>query len=124
MKAILKALCLGLVLVSSRAFADGVDGDWTGSLDSPNGPVAIGFSFKAVGDTLTGSTTGPDGAKLAIKDGKINGDKIAFAVDVDMGGSPTSFKYTGMVTADAIALTTDFMGQPINITVKKTAAKQ
>jgi hypothetical protein len=119
----LKGLLLALLLMSAPAFAAGVDGDWTGSFDSPNGPVAINYTFKANGATLTGTTTGPDGAKLAIKDGKIDGANIAFAVDVDFGGSPMTLKYTGVVAADSIALTLDFQGQPVNITVKKVAAK-
>jgi hypothetical protein len=117
----LKALLLGLLLFSAPAFAASVDGDWSGSLDTPNGPVQISYSFKADGATLTGSTTGPDGAKLAIKDGKIDGDKITFAVDIDLGGTATTFKYTGVVSANGIALSTDFQGQPMSFTVKKTA---
>jgi len=117
----LKGLLLGLLLVSAPAFAAGVDGDWSGSLDTPNGPVAVSYSFKADGATLTGSTTGPDGAKLPIKDGKVNGDNISFTVDVDMGGNAMTLKYTGVVAADSIALTTDFQGQAIKFTVKKAA---
>jgi hypothetical protein len=119
----LKGLLLALLLVSAPAFAAGVDGDWSGSIDSPNGPVPITYTFKADGATLTGTTTGPDGAKLAIKDGKVAGANISFAVDVDFGGSPTTLKYTGVVAADSIALILDFQGQPVNITVKKVAAK-
>jgi hypothetical protein len=115
----LTGLLLGLLLFAAPAFAAGVDGDWAGSLDSPDGPVAISYSFKTDGALLTGTTTGPDGAKIAIKDGKVDGDKIAFAVDVDLGGTPMTFKYTGVVSVDSIALTTDFQGMPINITVKK-----
>jgi hypothetical protein len=120
MGAKLKALLLGLLLFCAPAFAASVDGDWSGSMDTPNGPVQISYSFKSDGVTLTGTTTGPDGSKLAIKDGKVDGDKIAFSVDVDLGGTPTTFKYTGVVSAEGIALTTDFQGQPINFTVKKT----
>jgi hypothetical protein len=119
-----KGLLLGLLgslLISVPAFAAGVDGNWTGSLDSPNGPVQIDYAFKSDGAKLTGTTTGPDGAKLAIKDGKIDGSNISFAVDVDFGGSPTTIKYTGVVAADSIALTMDFQGMPINITVKRAA---
>jgi hypothetical protein len=114
---------LGALLMSVPAFAAGVDGDWTGSLDSPNGPVQIDYTFKSDGAKLTGTTTGPDGAKIAIKDGKIDGSNIAFAVDLDFGGTPTTIKYTGVVAADSIALTMDFQGMPVNITVKKKAAK-
>jgi hypothetical protein len=117
----LKALLLGALLFAAPAFAAGVDGDWSGSLDTPNGPVQISYSFKADGTTLTGTTSGPDGSKVAIKDGKIDGDKISFAVDFDMGGTATTFKYTGVVSADGIALSSDFQGQAFNFTVKKTA---
>jgi hypothetical protein len=61
-----------------------------------------------MGSKLKGTATGPDGAK------------IAFSVDFDLGGTPTSFKYTGVVSADSIALSSDFQGQSFNITVKKT----
>jgi len=119
----LKGLLLALLLISAPAFAANVDGDWSGSFDSPNGPVAISYTFKADGAKLTGTTTGPDGAKVAIKDGKIDGANISFAVDVDMGGNAMTLKYTGVVAADSIALTLDFQGQPVNITVKKATPK-
>ncbi len=121
MGAKLRTLLFGLLLFCAPAFAAGVDGDWSGSLDTPNGPVQISYSFKADGATLTGTTGGPDGSKVAIKDGKIDGDKISFAVDFDLGGTPTTFKYTGVVAADSIALSSDFQGQAFNFTVKKTA---
>jgi hypothetical protein len=121
MRSKLRMLLLGLLLCCGPAFAAGVDGDWSGSLDTPNGPVQIAYSFKADGTTLTGTTTGPDGAKVAIKDGKVDGDKISFAVDFDLGGTPTTFKYTGVVSADGIALSSDYQGQSFNFTVKKSA---
>lgn len=119
----IKGLLLGLLLVSAPAFAASVDGDWKGSFDAGGGPIEISYSFKADGAKLTGSTTTPDGMKIAIKDGKVDGDKIAFTLDIDAGGTPMTFKYTGVVSGDSIALVTDFMGMPINITVKKAAAK-
>ena len=123
MRTLLKGLLLGLLLLAPSAFAAGLDGEWAGSLDSPNGPVTINYTFKADGAKLTGTTTGPDGSKLALKDGKIDGAKISFAVDVDFGGGPTTLKYTGVVGADSIALTFDIQGMPVNITAKRVAAK-
>jgi hypothetical protein len=119
----LKVLLLGLLLIAAPAFAAGVDGDWSGSFDAGQGPIMIAFSFKADGAKLTGTTTGPDGSKIAIKDGKIDGANISFAVDFDAGGTAMTFKYTGVVSADSIALASDFQGMPFNITVKKVAAK-
>jgi hypothetical protein len=123
MRTILKGLLLGLLLVAAPAFAAGLDGEWAGSFDSPNGPVTINYTFKADGAKLTGTTTGPDGSKLALKDGKVDGANISFAVDVDFGGTAMTLKYTGVVGADNIALTLDFQGMPVNITVKRPAAK-
>jgi hypothetical protein len=123
MRTILKGLVLGLLLVAAPAFAAGLDGDWAGSIDSPNGPVTINYTFKADGAKLTGTTTGPDGTKITLKDGKIDGANISFSVDVDFGGTPTTLKYTGVVAADSIALILDFQGMPVNITAKRVAAK-
>lgn len=117
----LKGLLLTLLLIASPAFAAGVDGDWTGSFDAGQGPIDISYTFKADGAKLTGTTTGPDGTKIALKDGTIDGNKIAFSVDLDLGGTAVTFKYTGVVSADSIALTSDFQGMPFNITVKKVA---
>ena len=84
----------------------------------PNGPVPVAY-IQTDGATLTGSTTGPDGALLAIKNGKVDGNKISFAMDISMGDAPATFTYTGVVTATEIKLHTDFMGQAIDYSVKK-----
>src|SRR5262249_58226852 len=80
------AVC-ALLLVAAPARAADVDGKWTGSLDTPMGAVNVGFNFKADGATLSGTTTGPDGSEIAIKNGKIEGDKISFLVSIDFGGT-------------------------------------
>jgi len=96
-----------------------VDGKWTGMLDTPMGPVNVTFNFKADGAMLAGSTTAPDGTELPIKNGKVDGDKIAFTVEVDFGGMPLTLGYTGVVSADQIKLTLDVMGMPFDFIVKK-----
>ncbi len=114
-----KALLLGTLLAAGPAFGADVDGNWTGSIDTPNGPVQVDYTFKAAGAALTGSTKGPDGTPVAIKDGHIDGTKLSFTLDLDLGGQVTTFKYTGMLSGEALALTTDFMGQTINFALKK-----
>ena len=108
-----------LVLAAAPARAADVDGKWSGSLDTPMGAVQIGFNFKADGATLTGTTTGPDGAEVPIKNGKIDGDKISFVVTVDFGGMMFDLNYTGVVAADTAKLTIDIMGMPLQFEVKK-----
>ena len=110
---------LTLVLVAAPARAADVDGKWTGSLDTPMGAIQIGFTFKADGATLNGTTTGPDGAELPIKNGKIDGNKISFVVSIDFGGMAFDLNYTGVVSPDSLAMTLDFMGMPVSFTVSK-----
>jgi hypothetical protein len=114
------ATVVAVVAVTASVHAATVDGKWTGTIDSPNGPAQISFTFQADGNTLTGSTTGPDGNVVQIKNGKIDGDKISFALDLDFGGMPFTLAYTGVVTADQIKLVVDFMGMPFEFVVKKT----
>jgi hypothetical protein len=116
----IRVLAFILLLAAAPAFAADVDGKWTGSIDTPNGPVQVAYTFKADGTTLTGSTTGQDGAPIALKNGKVDGDKISFSMDISMGDTPTTFSYTGVVTATEIKLHTDFMGQAIDYSVKKS----
>ena len=114
---LLAALALMLIAVPARA-AD-VDGKWTGSLETPMGAVQIGFTFKADGATLSGTTTGPDGSELPIKNGKIEGDKITFVVSVDFGGMAFDLNYSGVVKPEQISLTMDIMGMPLSFDIKK-----
>ena len=110
---------IGVLLLSSTALAAPVDGKWTGMLDTPMGPVNVAFTFKADGAMLAGSTMSPDGAELPIKNGKVDGDKIAFTVEVDFGGMALTLDYTGVVSADEIKLTLNVMGMPFDFVVKK-----
>jgi len=112
---------LALMLVAAPARAADVDGKWTGSLDTPMGAVEVGFNLKADGTTLSGTTTGPDGSEIAIKNGKIEGDKISFLVSIDFGGMTLDLNYTGVVKPDQIAFTLDVMGMPFEFAVKKAA---
>jgi len=114
-----KALAIGMLLAAFPLFAAEVDGNWAGSLDTPNGPVEIKFTFKSDGAKLTGSSVSPDGMTMAIKDGKVDGNNISFAVDVDMGGQAMTFPYTGKLEGGELKLHTEFMGMPFDFTVKK-----
>src|ERR1051325_729876 len=108
-----------VMFAATPARAADVDGKWTGALDTPMGTVNVGFNFKADGATLTGTTTGPDGGEIAIKNGKIDGDKISFVVTLDFGGMAFDLNYTGVVKPDQVALTIDIMGMQMAFTVTK-----
>ena len=113
------ALVLGFVLLAVPAFAADVDGQWTGSVETPMGSIPVGFTFKADGATLTGTSLGPDGGQIAIKDGKVDGNKVSFTVELDFGGMAVVLSYTGVVSPPEIKFTGDFMGMPFEFAVTK-----
>lgn len=117
----LRNLVLGFVLLAASAFAADIDGKWKGNIDTPMGPVEVGFSFKADGATLTGTTTGPDGMEVKITNGKIDGTKVAFDVEIDFGGMPFTINYTGELKGTDLALKAEFFGMPLEIAAKKVA---
>jgi opacity protein-like surface antigen len=108
-----------LLFAAAPAHAADVDGKWAGSLDTPMGAVNVGFSLKADGPALTGTMTGPDGGDIAIKNGKIDGDKISFLVSIDFGGMALDLNYTGVVKPEELAMTIDVMGMQMTFTAKK-----
>ncbi|HEY4363005.1 MAG TPA: hypothetical protein VGN17_18695 [Bryobacteraceae bacterium] len=114
----MKTLVLAALLATS-AFAADVDGKWSGNMTTPGGDVAVGFTFKADGATLTGTTTGPDGMDVKITDGKLDGNNISFTVNLDFGGMPFMLNYKGVLTNGQIKFNIDVFGMPLELTVKK-----
>jgi len=108
-----------VLLAAAPARAADVDGKWGGSIDTPMGAININFTFKADGPALTGAMSGPDGGDIAIKNGKIDGDRISFVVSLDFGGMAFDLNYTGVVKPDQVALTIDIMGMQMSFTVAK-----
>jgi hypothetical protein len=113
------ALALGLMLLAAPAFAHDADGKWTGSIETPMGTVPVGFEFKTDGTALTGTSLGPDGGAIPIKNGKVDGNKITFTVDLDFGGMAITLNYTGTASPDKIAFVGDFAGMPFEFQVTK-----
>lgn len=102
------------------AFAAPIDGKWTGEMPGMDGaPMKLNYTFKADGAALTGSTTGPEGKEIAIKDGKIDGDKLSFSVTFDFGGQEMKMEYKGVLAGDDLTLTLDMMGQPMEFKLKR-----
>jgi len=113
------ALALGLLLLAAPAFAHDADGKWEGMVDTPMGAIPVGFTLKTDGATVTGTSLGPDGAGVPIKNGKVEGNKVSFSVDLDFGGMAITLNYVGTAAPDKIAFVGDFMGMPFEFTVTK-----
>ncbi|MEO5923945.1 MAG: hypothetical protein ABIR70_08975 [Bryobacteraceae bacterium] len=114
-----RSLVIGLVLMAASAFAADIDGKWAGNIDTPNGALTIGFTFKQDGAALTGTMTGPDGAEIKISDGKVTGNKVSFNAVIDFGGMPVTIAYTGELAGANMKLVMDFAGMPIELALKK-----
>jgi hypothetical protein len=111
---------LALLFVAGFAFGADVDGKWTGSVPGMDGnPINIQYTFKAEGNTLTGTTKDMEGKDIAIKNGKIDGNNISFTVTFDMMGQEFTMNYKGVVSGDQIKLTFDMMGQPSELVLKR-----
>jgi len=109
-----------LLLLTASAFAAEVDGKWNGTMNTPNGDVPVSFTFQSDGANLKGSTMGPDGMEVQIKNGKIQGDTIYFDIDFDFGGMPFTLSYKGVVSPGQIKFSIDVLGMPLELVVKKT----
>jgi hypothetical protein len=68
--------CLAAVTV----LAADVTGKWSGEMNGPNGGMTLTANFKQDGTKLTGTMDGPGGEPMQIQDGRVDGDKIVFAV--------------------------------------------
>ena len=113
-------LVLAALLFAAPAFAHDVDGKWAGTVATPMGDVPVAFEFKADGATLTGTSSGPDGTALQIKDGKIDGQTITFMMSIDAGGMPLDLNYKGVVSPAEIKFTLEVFGMPFEFVVKKS----
>jgi hypothetical protein len=99
-------LTMLFALAGVAAWAADITGAWTGSMANGNGDFSLTYNFKQDGDKLSGTVIGPQGDPLPLVDCKIDGDRISFAVKVDMGGNVTTFSSKGTVKGDEITLTT------------------
>lgn len=113
-----------LLVITTAAYAAEVDGKWTGTISGPAGELPLTFNLKADGAKLTGSTLGFDGSDVAIKDGKIDGNNIAFTVTLDFGGMPFTISYKGVLATDQLKMTGEAAGMPFEFVLKKEKAEK
>ncbi len=107
------------ICMCSPCLAADISGKWKGQLTTPNGDaIAIDYDFKQDGDKLTGTVTGPQGEPTEIAEGKVDGDKISFVLNVPMNGG-TKITHTGTITADSITLAMKFGDQPMTVKLSR-----
>jgi hypothetical protein len=78
-----------------------VDGNWNITMSTPMGDREATLTLTSSGGTLTG-TQAADGESGAIYDGTVNGDNVAWKIDIT-SPMPLTLTFTGAVDGDAIS---------------------
>ena len=117
------AVLLTAVTSRNTFAATDINGAWAGDLATPDGnSFTLTYTFKVDGTKLTGSVLGPQGDPLSLDNGKVDGDKFSF--DVNLNGM--TINNEGAVNADGtIKLSTkssDGSFPPGELTLKRVPA--
>ena len=92
------------VLLAAASFAADITGKWTAEVPGRGGQTrTTNFDFKVEGEKLTGTMSGMQG-EMAISDGSVKGDDIAFVVVVNFNGNEMKLIHTGKVTGEVIKM--------------------
>lgn len=87
------------MMMMMLALALSIDGSWAAKVPTPNGQrsMDVVFTFHTTGSTLTG-TASANGSTFDLVNTKVDGDRIAFAVEGDSG------RFEGTVGGDEMKL--------------------
>ena len=108
----MRNLVMGLAaaLVALPAMAEGIDGKWNASVDSPMGAVSVTFEFKAEGEKLSGTIASDMGGQAMpaapISEGVVKGEDVTFKLEMTMmeGMPPLLISYKGKFKGDELTL--------------------
>src|ERR1051326_4987156 len=88
------AVLLIQMLAVSALAQDNLAGRWAGKVKSPRGERDANATFKKEGDKYTGTISGlMPGQEVALKDIKVEGDKITAVADVEMPQATLTINY-------------------------------
>jgi hypothetical protein len=99
-----------LLLTILTAAAADITGTWVAEVTGGQ-PMKFTFNLRADGSNLTGTMSGPRGGENKIINGKIDGNKVSFAVKTSgQGGNEMQINYRGTIAGDEMKLTFEFEG--------------
>ena len=97
-----------LLAVALPAAAAELAGRWTAEFDSPIGVQKYVYEFKKAGDSLAGEATHEHSmgkGTVALKNLKMDGDKVSFDEPLSINGEEITISYTGTLAGDELKLT-------------------
>lgn len=98
-----------LVMLSGLALAADITGNWSGTMSVGDNQFSLTYSFKQEAGKLSGSVMTPHGDALPLE-GKVDGDKVSFAIKTEMDGSTVKFVSSGTIKNEEITITTKAEG--------------
>ena len=114
-------LMMMLLTLSVAAFAqsDKLAGKWEGTTKAPQGEQATTATFKQEGGALTGTITGMRG-DMALKDIKVEGDKVTAKAEVDTPQGALTINYEFKLAGNELKGTgsLNFGGTPFSFDVE------
>lgn len=119
-------------MLAAAASAADIGGQWKAQFKTNYGTDLQGnplprengettFTFRQNGEELTGTVTSTAFPETQIREGKVNGDQISFALMRKFGGRERKMIYTGTVTGNEISFKTSIegFGRGVQMVAKK-----
>ena len=104
----------------------GLEGRWTGTVQTPQGENETGASFKKEGDNFTGTFAGPQG-DIPFKSIKVDGEKVAATIEIEGPNGNVVINFSFTLKEDSLKGKGEvsFNGQNIalDINLKRAAEK-
>lgn len=117
-KLFITAVLLCCCVVAFAYFA-GITGHWKGTLVAPDGnEYPLDYTLSSDNTNLTGKGQSQQGPE-DITEGKVKGDSLSFAIDVNGVKVLNTGKY--FTEGDSISLNIDYQGYKMHSTLKRAA---
>ena len=100
----LLASTLAILVLCAIALAADFNGTWTAAIETQVGVQNYTYTFKVVGEKLTGKTKSQFG-ESDITEGVVKGDDISFVENLVYEGMPLKITYKGKISGDEIKFT-------------------
>ncbi len=97
-------------VLAGAALASDITGTWSGTLSMGDNQMTLTYNFKQDGEKLTGTVTGGQGDPLTLNDGKVQGDKLTFTVNVPTPNGDMKITNEGTVKGEEITLNAKMEG--------------
>ena len=109
MKTLLIVFILSLFVAFN--FAQELNGNWKGVVETPNGAMELLFDFNVVEDTLNGTVTSEMGS-LPLENGKASGNEFSYEININ----GNVFSSNGIVEGDTVKISGPMMETPMILT--------